>query len=388
MKNIKVALVHDYLKEYGGAERVLETLYEIWPKAPIYTSIFLPKFAGPNRHKVEKWNVKTSFLQYVPFKAKFISPARLIAPFLFKSFDLSNYDVVIVSSTGTYTSPNFIKTGKKTLHICYYHTPPRYLYGYPVANPWEEVAWRRVLKFFGQVPMHFLRLVDFKAAQIPDYVIANSEEVRARVKKFYRRNAWVIYPPVEIPAISHQPLAISHRAYYLAGGRLARHKGIDLAIKVCTKLNLPLKVFGRGFASYGEAHLRKLAGPSVEFLGEVTDKQKFKLLAGAKALIFPSEYEDFGILPVEAMAVGTPVIALRSGGVVETVIDGKTGIFFDEPTEKSLIGAIKKFENLPAQAGVKINPDDCIKRAKKFSKERFKKEMIEFVTKHARASRS
>src|SRR3990167_3741973 len=385
---MKVALVHDYLKEYGGAERVLETLHEIWPKAPIYTSIFLPKFAGPNRHKVEKWNVKTSFLQHVPFKAKFISPARLIAPFLFKSFDLSEYDVVIVSSTGTYTSPNFIKTGKKTLHICYYHTPPRYLYGYPVANPWEEVAWRRVLKFFGQVPMHFLRLLDFKAAQIPDFVIANSEEVKARIEKFYRRKAKVIYPPVDIPRLAQSSKLKAKSSYYLAGGRLARHKGQDLAIKVCTKMNLPLKVFGRGFAAYGEEQLKKFAGPNVEFFGEVTDEKKWELLAGAKALIFPSQEEDFGILPVEAMAVGTPVIALRSGGVIETVIDGKTGIFFGQPTEKSLIGAIKKFENLPAQAGVKINPDDCIKRAKKFSKERFKKEMIEFVTKHARASRS
>lgn len=397
MRKIKVALVHDYLKEYGGAERVLQTLHEIWPKAPIYTSIFLPKFAGPNRHKVEKWNVKTSFLQYIPFKEKLISPARLIAHFLFKSFDLSEYDVVIVSSTGTYTSPNFVKTAptslklrgvnKKALHICYYHTPPRYLYGYPVANPWEEVAWRRVLKFFGQVPMHFLRMLDFKAAQIPDYVVANSEEVKARIKKFYRRDAWVIYPPVDIPAISpsgsetlkgrrHQPLVISHRKYYLAGGRLARHKGIDLAIKVCTKLNLPLKVFGRGFASYGEEHLRKLAGPTVEFLGEVTDEQKIKLMASAKAFIFPSEYEDFGIIPVEAMAVGTPVIALRSGGVIETVIDGKTGVFFDQPTEGSLIGAIKKFEKL------KINPEDCINQAKKFSKERFKRQIKEFVKKH------
>lgn len=377
MSSLKIALVHDYLKEYGGAERVLQTLHEIWPKAPIYTSIFLPKFAGPNRSKVEKWNVKTSFLQYIPFKGKLISPARLIAPFLFKSFDLSRYDVVVVSSTGTYTSPNFVKTAKKTLHICYFHTPPRYLYGYPVANPWEEVAWRRVLKFFGQVPMHFLRPTDFKAAQIPDYVIANSQEVAARIEKFYRRKAKVIYPPVDIPRLTQSSKLKAKSSYYLAGGRLARHKGQDLAIKACTKLNLPLKVFGRGFASYGEEHLRKLAGPTVEFLGEVTDEQKIKLMADAKALIFPSEYEDFGIIPVEAMAVGTPVIALRSGGVVETVIDGKTGVFFDQPTEDSLIGAIKKFVKL------KINPEDCINQAKKFSKDRFKKQMLKFVNDHA-----
>ena len=374
---MKVALVHDYIKEYGGAERVLEVLHEIWPKAPIYTSIFLPKFTGPNRSKVEKWDVKTSFLQYLPFKGKLLSPFRLIAPFLFKTFDLSNYDVVIVSATGTYTSPNFVKTKKGALHICYCHTPPRYLYGYPVANPWGEVLWRRVLRFFGQLPMHFLRMLDFKSAQIPDYIIANSQEVAARIEKFYRRKAKVIYPPVDIPAISHKPLAINHRKYYLAGGRLARHKGQDLAIKACTKMNLPLKVFGRGFAAYGEEQLRKFAGPNVEFLGEITDEEKWKLMAGAKALVFPSQHEDFGIMPVESMAVGTPVIALRSGGVVESVADGKTGVFFDEPTVESLTKAIKKFEKM------NIKPEDCIKQARNFSKEKFKKEMLEFVTKHA-----
>ncbi|MCH7730777.1 glycosyltransferase, partial [Patescibacteria group bacterium] len=237
---MKIALVHDYIKEYGGAERVLEVLHEIWPKAPIYTSIFLPKFAGPNRSKVEKWKVKTSFLQYLPFKGKLLSPFRLIAPFLFKTFDLSNYDVIIVSATGTYTSPNFVKTGKKTLHVCYCHTPPRYLYGYPVANPWGEVLWRRVLKFFGQVPMHFLRIFDFKSAQIPDYLIANSQEVAARIEKFYRRKAKVIYPPVDIPKLSKRSKVKGQRSYYLTGGRLARHKGQELAIKACTKMNLPL----------------------------------------------------------------------------------------------------------------------------------------------------
>lgn len=372
---MKIALVHDYLKEYGGAERVLEAFHEIWPKAPIYTSVFLPKFAGPNRKKVEDWDVRTSFLQHFPFKAKLLSPFRLIAPFLFKSFNLSDYDVVIVSATGTYTSPNFIRKGKKTLHICYCHTPPRYLYGYPVANPWGEVAWRRVLKFFGQVPMHFLRLTDFKAAQIPDFLIANSQEVADRIEKFYRRKAKVIYPPVEIPPSSYRETAGGKGAYYLAGGRLARHKGQNLAIKACTKLNLPLKVFGRGFAAYGEEQLKKFAGRSVEFLGEVTDKEKWELLADAKALIFPSQDEDFGILPVEAMAVGTPVIALRSGGVLETVIDGKTGIFFDKPKVEGLIKAIKQLNNLT------IDPNDCINQAGKFSKERFEREIKDFILK-------
>jgi hypothetical protein len=170
---MKVAIVHDYLKEFGGAERVVETLLEIWPGAPVYTTVFLPEFAGPHRSRVEKWNIKTSFLQYFPFKAKLISMFRFIAPLVFKSMDLSEYDVVITSTAGTYTSPNFVRIGKKTTLINYCHTPPRYLYGYPVANDWKNTAFRRFLLVLGQIPMYFLRILDKRAAQIPDFIIAN-----------------------------------------------------------------------------------------------------------------------------------------------------------------------------------------------------------------------
>jgi len=370
---MKIAFVHDYLKEYGGAERVLETLHEIWPKAPIYTTVYLPKFSGPHRKRVERWEVKPSFLQYIPMKGKLLSPFRFIGPLIFKSMDLKEYDVVIVSAAGTFTSPNFIKTGPKTLHICYYHTPPRYLYGYPTAALWKSVWWRKILYIFGQVPMHFLRMADFKAAQRPNFVLANSKEVAARIEKFYRRKAKVIYPPVDIPKGLPKT---KEKKYYLTGGRLARPKRVDLAVKVCTKLNIPLKVFGKEFAGYGK-ELREMAGPTVEFLGEVTDKKKWELMAGAKAYIFPAELEDFGITPVEAMAAGTPVIAFRSGGVVESVVDGKTGVFFDKASTNSLTKAIKKFEKS------KIKPEDCINQAKKFSKERFKKQIKTFVNKHA-----
>lgn len=384
---MKVAIVHDYIKEYGGAERVVEALLEIWPKAPVYTTIYLPKFLGPHRKRVEKWDVRPSLLQFIPMKGKLLSLFRFIGPLIFKNFDLSEYDVVIVSAAGTYTSPNYIKKGKKTLHICYCHTPPRYLYGYPTAQAWDEVRWRKILKCFGQVPMHFLRMADFNAAQRVDFFIANSEEVAARIEKFYRRKTKVIYPPVDFPRVSIEIHPKGGRRYYLAGGRIARPKRVDLAVKACTKLKLPLKVFGRQFAGYGD-ELREIAAcppksagrrwrPTTEFLGEVSDEEKWKLMAGAKAFIFPAEFEDFGITPVEAMAVGTPVIALRSGGVVESVIDGKTGLFFDEPTVVSLVKTIKKFEKS------KIKPEDCMKQAKKFSKERFKLEIKQFINKHA-----
>jgi glycosyltransferase involved in cell wall biosynthesis len=365
---MKVALVHDYIKEYGGAERVLESIHEIWPKAPIFTAMYLPKYLGPHRKRVEKWDIRSSFLQKIPFKGKLISPLRFIGPWIFKTLDLSDFDVVIVSAAGTYTSPNFIKKGKKTLHICYYHTPPRYLYGYPTAAPWKTVWWRRILFVLGQVPMHFLRMADFNAAQRPDIVVANSEEVASRIQKFYRREAKVIYPPVDIPK---EP-KVKKEDFFLAGGRLARPKRVDLAIEVANKLKVRLKVFGRDFQNYAE-ELKKIAGKTVEFVGEISDKEKWELMAEAKAFIFPAEFEDFGITPVEAMAVGTPVVALKSGGVKETVTDGKTGVLFDKPSVSSLLKAIKKFER------VKIGKKDCIKQAKKFSKEKFLEEIKKLV---------
>lgn len=367
---MKIAIVHDYFKEFGGAEKVVEAFLEIWPNAPVYTSVFLPKYAGPHRERIEKWNIKTSVLQFVPFKAKLISLFRFVAPIIFATIDLSKYDVVITSTAGTYTSPNFVKVGKKTLLVNYCHTPPRYLYGFPVANDWTNNWFRRMLLVLGKIPMHFLRILDFKSAQLPKYIIANSNEVKRRIQKFYRREATVIYPPVEIPNVEKD---VKKEDYYLIGGRVSRHKGHDIAIKAFTKLGLPLKVFGGTFASYGLEQFKKEAGDNVEFLGEVDEKQKWELMKHAKAFIFPSEQEDFGIIPVEAMAAGTPVIALNQGGVKETVIDGKTGLFFEERTPESLIVAVKKFEKM------NLSSADCIKQAKKFRKERFKKEMLQFI---------
>lgn len=377
---MKVAIVHDYLKEYGGAERVVEALLEIWPDAPVYTTVFLPEFAGPHRARVEKWNVQTSFLQKIPFKGKLISMFRFIAPFVFSTMDLTEYDVVIVSSAGTYTSPNFVKTNTKSTLICYYHTPPRYLYGYPVANDWRNNIFRRMLLILGQIPMFFLRILDKQAAQLPDFVVANSKEIAGRISQFYHRESTVIYPPVEIPEVDS---SIKKENYYLIGGRVSRHKGHDIAIKAFTKLGLPLKVFGGTFASYGLDQFKKDAGKNIEFLGEVSEKEKWELMKHAKAFVFPSEQEDFGIIPVEAMAVGTPVIALGQGGPLETIVDGKTGVFFNERTVESLVDAVKRFNDSNHQS---ITAENCINQAKKFSKERFKKEMLQFVKEHARTS--
>ncbi len=363
---MKVALVHDYIKEYGGAERVLEALHELFPEAPVFTSVYLPNYLGPHKKRFEGWDIRPSMLQWIPLKAKLISPLRLIAPFFFKRMDFSEYDVVIISATGAYL-PNLISK-RKAIQICYCHTPPRYLYGYPTARSIPSF-----MKPFVYIVYHFLRIWDFESSRNVDYFIANSKETASRIEKFYKRDAKVIYPPVEIPSNKIQVKG-NKKEYYLAGGRLARSKRIDLAVKACTELGLPLKVFGKRFAGYGDESLQ-LAGPTIEFLGEIAEEKKWGLMAGAKAFIFPAEFEDFGIIPVEAMAAGAPVIALRSGGVQESVVDGKTGVFFDEPNVESLKKAIKKFEKM------KIKPEDCRKQAEKFSKKRFEKEIKNFLQK-------
>lgn len=370
-KRIKIALVHDYLKEYGGAERVLEVLHEIWPEASVHTLVYLPEFLGPHRERLKDWNIKPIIPNWIPLISKLISPLRLVAPILFKCLDLSDYDVVIVSATGAY-NPNLVKT-KPGVHYCYCHTPPRYLYGLPTAREWKKYWWIRIP---AETANHFLRLVDFRSAQKVDYFIANSKNTARRIEKFYRKKAKVIYPPVGVSEVQigfnlgggtgRQPW------YFLAGGRLARARRVDLAIKACNELKFPLKVFGRAFAGYGE-ELKEMAGPTVEFLGEVTDERKIELMRGCQAFIFCNLEEDFGIMPVEVQGCGRPVISLRQGGLIESVIEGKTGEFFNEPTVESLVSVLRKFKP------EKYKPEDCIRQAKKFSKERFKREIKEFV---------
>lgn len=385
---MKVAIVHDYIKEYGGAERVLEALHELYPKAPVFTTVYLPKFLGPHRERFKSWKIKTSWFQYIPFKGKMISPLRILAPLLFKSFNFSKFDVVIVSQTGAYT-PNLINKGK-AVQICYTHTPPRYLYGYATARDWRK---NKILNIIGTLMNHILRIVDYKSSQNVDFFIANSKNVADRIKKFYRRDSAVIYPPVEVrgpvsafPVGARSSLTAAPNElradgspslttpYYLAGGRIAKPKHIDLIVKAFEELGLPLKVFGRSFAG-GDL---KSSKPNIEFLGEVSDSEKFELMKDAKAYIFASEDEDFGITPVEAQVLGTPVIAYKSGGVIESVIEGKTGVYFDELSIKSLKNAVLR------ASSIRFDTSSIINNAQRFSKERFKKEIKEFVNSKAK----
>ena len=380
---MKVALVHDYIKEYGGAERVLEALHELYPDADVYTTVYLPSYLGPHKARFKDWKIKTSFLQYIPFKAKLISPLRLLSPLAFKTFDFSGYDVVIVSATGAYF-PNSINTKRyalsamRTMHICYCHTPPRYLYGYATAREWKNNI---ILRIIGESMNHFLRIIDFNASRNVDLFIANSQEVKGRIRKFYRKEAVVVYPPVDMAESAGQRAQGEKREYFLTGGRLARAKHVDLIVAACSELGVPLKVFGKAFAGYGE-ELREIAmrnalsarRSSVEFLGEVNDQEKLELMRGAKAFLFASEDEDFGITPVEAMGQGAPVIAYRSGGVKETIDEGKTGLFVDQLTKESLMDQLKVFDRKRFKA------EDCVVQAEKFSKKRFLKEISKVVS--------
>lgn len=348
---MKIALVHDYIKEFGGAERVLMTLHEMFPEAPIYTLYY--RGNGLKGAKViESWFGK------LPYCERLISPLRFLIPIIWDSFDFSQYDLVISSASWAITK-GF--ANGKTKEICYCHTPPRYLYGYDTSHKWDK--W--YLKFYATPVNHFMRLYDFLRAQKVTQFVANSKETAARIKKFYRRDAIVIYPPVEM-----SPVETKKENYFLAGGRLELAKNFDLIIKACNQLKVPLKIFGRGSQ---EENLRKIAGPTVEFLGWVDQKAKEKLYCSAKAFIIAARDEDFGITPVEAMICGTPVVAYRGGGYLETVTN-KTGVFFDEYNVESLIKAIKTMKTIT------FNKKDLQEQAAKFSKEVFIKKMMEVVS--------
>lgn len=389
---LRVALVHDYLNEFGGAERVLLALSEIYPDAPIYTAFFREESQAYRRFKGKK--IITSWAQNVPFFAsKLHSPLRFLAPLVWNSFDFSDFDLVIGSSNW-YVTKGFKKSDKGDkragraggfIEICYCHTPPRYLYGYPTATSQKHP----LVKVYALLVNHFMRVYDYEAAQKVDWFIANSKEVAGRIKKFYRGESTVIYPPVDTErfarlktkdqGLTHEKKALdvsrlSLDGYFLVVSRLVGAKNVDVAVEVCTKLRLPLKVVGEG---RDRSRLEGIAGKNVEFLGDVDDKELVKLYQNCRALIFPASMEDFGIVPVEAMAAGKPVIALAEGGVLETVVDGKTGILVRELSIKAFEEAVKKFVEMEKKG--EWDPSFIQNHAQKFSKERFKREVKDFV---------
>lgn len=363
---MKIALIHDYLKNYGGAESVLLALHELFPEASVYTIFSKVKKDGEDilSLKFNKVKIIESWFAGVPFSDKFISPLRFLIPLIWQGFDFSDYDLVISSASWAITK-GF--ANEKTKEICYCHTPPRYLYGYETSKNWKNNPF---IKIYALLINHFMRLYDFKRAQKVTLFVANSKEVRSRIKKFYRKNSVVINPPVDLPGFNNK--STSKKDFFLTGGRLELPKNFDLIIKACNDLGLSLKIFGEGTK---EEYLRSLGGKSIEFLGMISDEEKFKLLSECKAFIVAAADEDFGITPVEAMAAGSPVIAYKGGGYLESVIEGKTGVFFDELNKEGLTKVLKSFDKN------KYKREDCLKQADKFSKEKFKEKIVNLVEK-------
>lgn len=366
VENLRVALVHDYLNEFGGAERVLLALSEIWPEAPIYTAFYNEDSPAYERFKDK--DVRPSWAQKIPgfTSGKLHSPLRFLTPLIWNSFDFSSYDLVL-SSAGWYITKGF-KKKDGALEICYCHTPPRWLYGYPTS-----VDLRRYfpVRVYAALVGHFLRLYDYRAAQRVDHFIANSKNVAGRIEKFYRRGSTVIYPPIE----KFDYPDVSKEDFYLIIGRIVGGKGFELAIQAVNQLDdLKLKIAGKPAGwKQEQKRLEEMAGENVEFLGFVSDQKLAELYTQAKGFFVLATDEDFGMTPLEAMTAGTPVIAYRGGGYLESVVEGKTGVFFDQPTVDSLVEAIKKFKK------TEFSSADCKKWAKRFSKDRFKKEIKDYV---------
>ena len=373
---MKVALIHDQLREFGGAERVLVALKKIFPQADVYTTTFDLNSLGSHKNLVKNWKVNVSWFGKIPILNRFYSPFRFLTPLIWESFDFSKYDLVI-SSSGSWMSKG-IKTKKPTLHISYVHHPPRYLYGYETAIEWQKY-W--LVRIYAYIVNHFLRIWDFQSSQRPDYLIANSEETQRRIKKFYRRNSIVIYPPVTI--LSGHSQGVQKQKghpkgdHYITVSRLARAKHIDVLIKAANKLKFNLKIVGTG---RDEKYLKSIAGPTVEFLGNLSDQEFKKKFLNAKGFLFASKDEEFGIAPVEAMGYGLPVIAYNSGGVPEYIKNGVNGYLFNQLNENSLVEKINELTRLGGEEYLEMKKE-ARKTAERFGEKRFEREIKSFIKK-------
>ena len=357
---MKIALVHDYLTQLGGGEKVLSALCEMFPEAPIYTLIY-DKKCTDGIFKNRK--IHTSFLQKIPGAKKFFRGLIWLMPLAVEQFDFSSFDLVI-SVSHSYGKGIITKPGTK--HICYCLTPTRYLW-HDAGLPFKPVS---------SFLLTYLRTWDYQAAQRVDHFIADSETVRQRIKKYYGRDSEVIYPPVGMPHGSNSiPVRLVSAGYFLMVGRMVPYKRFDLAVEAFTKLSDErLLIVGDGPERKKlEVRSKKLGAKNIKFIGRVPDLELQKYYAGCKALIFPQE-EDFGIVPIEAMAAGRPVIAFRAGGAMETVKKGETGLFFHEQTPEALVAAVKSFDE------TKFNPEKIRRHAERFDKKVFKSKISEYIS--------
>jgi len=357
---MKVALVHDYLNQMGGAERVVMAFHQMFPDAPIYTSIYDPKRVDP---AFQEMDIRTSFMQKFPLVTRHHQPYLPFYPFAMESLDLREYDLVLSSSSafgkGVITRPG-------TMHICYCHTPMRWCWNYREYVEREQLGGiaRHVLPFL----ITGLRMWDQVSAMRVDHFIANSPVVAERIQKYYRRDAVVIPPPVEVSRFSFDP-ATEVEDYFLIISRLIPYKRIDLAIEACNRLRLPLVIIGAG---RDMERLQRLAGPTIRFLGRLSDQEVLHYYARCRALLFPGE-EDFGITPLEAQACGRPVIAYGSGGALASVVEGSTGVFFYEQTVDSLATALASFDER------RYEPETIRSHALEFDMPRFHRRILQFI---------
>lgn len=360
---MKIALVHDYLVQYGGAERVLEAFTELFPYAPIYTLIHDDEaMRGQFRDK----RIYTSFLQNMPFSRKrhrFFPP---LMPLAIEEFDFSKYDIVL-SDSSSYAKG--IITRPETLHICYMHTPMRYAWD-DCQKYTQDFGFPSIVKRLVPFFMSPIRLWDKASADRVDRFLANSQFVAKRIRKYYRKEALVIHPPVNVEKFFLAKKE-DHQNYFLMVGRLIAYKRHDIAIEAFNRLKLPLKIIGRGPEL---ERLKKMAGPTIEFLGRVPEEDLPRYYAECRGFIFPQE-EDFGIVAIEAMASGRPLIAYRGGDIVEHMEEGKMGVYFNEQTADAIVKAVEGFDEN------RYDPAFIRERALRFDKERFKDTMKDYVEK-------
>ncbi len=360
-----VAIICDWLTNTGGAEKTVYAIHKAFPDAPVFTSVYEPE----NMRDFAGVDVRTTWLQRFP---KFLRVRHQLFPvlraFAFRRLDLRDYDVIISLASA---EAKAVRKRPGAVHICYCHTPTRYYWSHydeylrnPGFGPLNPII-RLVMPPF----VRWMRRLDLRSVAGVDQFIANSREVQARIKKYYKRDATVINPPVEMQLFRRLDINKPRHGLIMVGRQVA-YKRYDLGIQACNELKLPLTVVGNG----PEHHkLQAIGGPTITFV-QADDKQKAELLATSEAFLFP-QFEDFGIVQVEAMAAGTPVIAYAKGGSLDAVVDGKTGVFFDKQTVEALKKAIVEFQ------GKKFDHKAIQKHAEEFSEERFMKQITDLIHK-------
>ena len=371
ISKLNIAIVSDHLTKYGGAELTIKVLCEILPQAEIITSVqdkeLVKKFFPNNK-------VRNTFTQYIPFEKYLRDEYKITYPIGFSLFPTDKYDIIITVSNA-YGKMIRIPKGAKHIHLCLTQPPYIYMPKRRVMANSKKFTYRVIYQAIFKKPLHAIwRAMDIKSTLKADVVYANSKEVQNRVKKVYKRDdVGVLYPPIELEKL--KPNYGKRGDYYLYLGRIECYKGVELAVRACAKLGKKLKIIGKGSDLERITKIIDELGvkENIELMGFVSDQERSDNLSNCIALLSPIKDEDFGVVPVEANACGTPVIAHKSGGALETVIDGKTGVFFKEWDTESLIDAIKRFQK------TKIDPKDCVENAKKYSKEAFTNKFLSIL---------